>query len=443
MSNFKRRDFLKLMGGAGALGGFAALTGCATTETTGGAAAGKKAGPANVVVIGGGFGGATAAKYVKIFDPSINVTLIEYNKKYHTCPAGNWYLGGLRDMDSLTQTYDKLASKHGIKVVHDWVSVIDAGSKSVKTAGGDTIKYDRLIVSPGIDFNFKAVEGYTEADENIAPHAWKGGQQYEILRKQIMAMPDGGVFLMVAPPNPYRCPPGPYERVSMVAHYLKEHKPKSKIIVLDVKDKFSKEGLFKAGWKTLYGFGTDKSMIELVQGPNAKVTKIDLKGKQVLAGELGDPVKFDVLNFIPAQKAGRLAEASGLTNDKGWCDVNQKTFESKVMPGVHVIGDASVAGALPKSGFAATSEAKVCAAAIVSMLQGKEPVTPSWVNTCYSLVGPTYGISVAGVYALDEKGVIADVKGAGGVTPADAKNFETEAFYAGSWYHNIIEDAFT
>ncbi|MGF1546984.1 MAG: FCSD flavin-binding domain-containing protein [Thiotrichales bacterium] len=442
MSTFKRREFLKAIGGAGALGGLS-LAGCATAESVASTAKSAVGGGKNVVVVGGGFAGAAAAKYIKVFDPSVNVTLVEYNKTYPTCPGGNWYLAGLRDMDSLTQSYDALGSKYGVKVVHDWVTLVDAGAKTVKTSGGNTLKYDRLVLAPGIDFKFGGVEGYTENDEATVPHAWKGGTQYEILRRQLMDMKDGGVFVMVAPPNPYRCPPGPYERISMVAHYLKEHKPKSKIILLDEKAKFSKEGLFKAGWTKLYGLGTDKSMLEVVQGPNAKVTKVDVKTRTVLAGELGEEVKADVLNFIPAQKAGRLAEASGLTNEAGWCDVNQKTWESKVAPGIHIIGDAAVAGALPKSGYAANSEAKVCAAAVVALLNGKEPVAPSWVNTCYSLVSPTYGISVAGIYALDEKGAVAEVKGSGGVTPAAANNFETEAFYAGSWYTNIVEDTWS
>jgi len=434
MAKLNRRNFLKLAGGSTGL----ALTGCASSPTP---KATKKAGPAKVVVVGGGFGGASAAKYLKKFDPSIQVTLIEYNKTFTTCPGSNWVLGGLRDIDSITHSYDSLINKYGINVIHDWVSAIDVDGKNVRLASGSKVEYDRLILSPGIDFRYDTIEGYTANDVNMVPHAWKAGSQTTVLRNQIASMRDGGVFVIAPPPNPFRCPPGPYERVSLIANYFKKHKPKSKILILDAKPKFSKQGLFIQGWKDLYGYGTDKSMIEFVAAPDGKVSKVDVKSKTAYAGPLEEAVKADVLNVVPAQKAGELAQAAGLTDKSGWCPVNHHTWESKVAPFVHVIGDSAIQAPLPKSGYAANSEAKICAAAVASMLAGKdpEPHVPSWVNTCYSLVGPQYGISVAMVYNLTKEGKVGKVKGSGGLTPMDG-NRQLEALYAENWLLNISND---
>ena len=252
-------------------------------------------------------------------------------------------------------------------------------------------------------------------------------------------MPEGGVFAMVAPPNPFRCPPGPYERASLVANYLKQHKPKSKVLILDSKDKFSKQGLFKAGWEKLYGFGTDKSMIEWrSKADDGTVLGVDAKNRVAMTEF--DEIKADVLNVIPAQKAGKIAHQAGLTNDSGWCPVDGKTFESTQRRGIHVVGDAAIASPLPKSGYAANSQAKVVASAVVAMVNGEEPPTPTWVNTCYSLVGPQWGISVAMVYDLQDNKVV-KVKGSGGLTPKGG-NHLMEAIYAESWYNNIIDDIF-
>ncbi len=424
MSKIHRREFIRLLGGAAtALGAFGYLP----------AARAAKGG--RVVVIGGGFGGATCAKYIRRADQGIAVTLIEPSRQFVTCPFSNMVLGGMRDMASITQGYDKLRSKQGVEVVHDTVTGIDPAKKTVKLAGGKTLNYDRLVVSPGIDFKWDAIGGYSEKAAAVMPHAWKAGPQTVLLRKQLIAMKDGGVVVMAVPANPFRCPPGPYERASMIAHYLKAHKPKSKILILDAKDKFSKQGLFQAGWDKFY-----PGMIEWVAGSKGgTVTTVDTR-KMIVDAELGEH-KAAVANIIPAQQAGAIAHQAGLTDETGWCPVDPKTFESKIHPGIYVIGDASIAGALPKSGFAASSEAKMCAAAIVALFRGETVADVSFVNTCYSLIAPEYGISVAGVYRITEKG-ITDVEGAGGVSPKDAsEGFRAdEAKYAAGWYASITAD---
>lgn len=420
MSKLSRRNFLKAVGATGTAAGLTAA-GCQ----------GVKTGPAKVVVIGGGFGGATAAKYVKRFDPSIDVTLVEASKTYTTCPGSNWVIGGLRKIDSITHSYNNL-KKFGIHVVHDWVTDIDANGQKVATKGGLSLAYDRLIVSPGIDFRWDEEgthAGYTKNDVKKVPHAWQAGEQTTILRNQLEAMPDGGTFVIAPPPNPFRCPPGPGERISMVAHYFKQHKPNSKIIAIDGKGKFSKQGLFKQGWAELYG-----DMIDYRQ--NLNIESVDVNSKTVQTDV--EAVKADVLNVIPAQKAGWIAHHAGLTDKSGWCPVDHLTWESTIHKNIHVIGDAAIQKPLPKSGYAANSEAKVCAASVVGMLNGGALNRPSWVNTCYSLVGPNYGISVAMVYDLKD-GKVAKVKGSGGLSPKDG-NRQLEAIYTENWYNNVVSD---
>lgn len=429
MSNYNRRDFLKLTGGAVAAS-FAMGYG---SFAIGGAA--KK-----VVVVGGGVGGCTAAKYIRMADKGIEVTLIEPNKHYHTCFMSNEVLGGERAMDTLRFGYEGLKS-HGVKVVHDKVSGIDAAAKTVTTEGGQTFNFDRCVVSPGIDFKFEAIEGYSAAVAETIPHAWKAGPQTETLRKQLESMKDGGTVVIAAPPNPYRCPPGPYERASMIAHYLKAHKPKSKVIILDPKDKFAKQGLFIAGWKKHYGYETDKAMISWVTGAGAE----KLNPAAMTISSAVEDIKADVINIIPPQKAGQIAVTAGLVNDKGWCPVDGKTFESSIHKGVHVIGDASIADPMPKSAYSANSQAKVCASAVVAMLNGLEAPVPSYVNTCYSMITPEDAISVAAVYNLVD-GKINAVKDAGGLTPDyDKTTMEMrarEVKYAHSWFKNITHDVF-
>ena len=395
-----------------------------------------------VVVVGGGTGGATAAKYLRIADPSLDVTLIEANKYHHTCYLSNEVLSGVRSIDTIRFGFGGL-QKHGVKVVHDTVEKIDTKKKRVIGSGGKQYPYDRCILSPGIDFRFDAIEGYDAKVAEKLPHAWKAGPQTVTLRRQLAAMKNGGTVIIAPPENPFRCPPGPYERASQVAMYLQKHKPKSKVLILDPKQKFSKQGLFKQGWKDLYGFDTDNSLIEWRgKQDEAGVVAVDA-GSMTVTTAFGDEIKGDVLNIIPPQKAAKVAHASGLTDKSGWCPIDLHTFESSLQKGVHVIGDASIAKGMPKSGYSANSQAKVCAAAVAAMLMGKEPGTPSYVNTCYSIVGKDYGISVAAVYRLAEDGSKI-TKVSGGLTPMDAsaETRKREVAYAHSWFDNITSDIY-
>ncbi|MDZ7753903.1 MAG: FCSD flavin-binding domain-containing protein [Gammaproteobacteria bacterium] len=425
MSQLNRRTFVKLAGSAAVL----SLAGTPWL-----ARAGTKA---RVVVVGGGYSGAIAAKYLRMADPGIDVTLVEKNSKFISCPSSNEVLAGDRTIDSLTFGYDGLKG-HGVKVVHGEVEAIDAANKQVKVKGGDALKYDYAVVAPGIDFKWEAIDGYDEAAAELMPHAWKAGPQTLLLRKQLEAMPDGGVVFISAPPNPFRCPPGPYERAAQIAHYLKQHKPKSKVMVLDHKTKFSKQGLFTAGWKQAYG-----DMISWVSGAeDGKVMAVDAK-KGLLITDFSEH-KADVANIIPPQRAGAVATRSGLVDDSGWCPVDQRTFESSLHKDVFVIGDSCIAGAMPKSAYAANSQGKVCAAMIAARVNGREEPEPSYVNTCYSIVTPDYGISVAAVYQYKDGKIVA-VEGASGVSPSDASPEirKREAVYQRSWFNNITADMFT
>jgi sulfide dehydrogenase [flavocytochrome c] flavoprotein subunit len=426
MSQITRREFVQLLGSA-ALVGALGYPGLSRAEKP----------KARVVVVGGGYGGAIVAKYIKMADPAIRVTLIEQNSKFVSCPLSNEVLGGERNIDSLTFGFSGLSGR-GVNVIQDSVTEIDPAKKFVRGKSGDKFNYDKLIVSPGVDFQWDAIKGYDEAAAEKIPHAWKAGPQTSLLRKQLEGMKDGGVFYIVAPPNPFRCPPGPYERAAQVAHYFKAHKPKSKIIILDAKDKFSKQGLFSQGWQINYG-----DMIEWVGAAGGgAIEAVDPKTR-TLTGMVED-FKGDVVNVIPPQKAGKIAFVGGLTNEDGWCPVDQKTFESTIHKDVHVIGDACIAGKMPKSGYAANSQGKVCAAAVVAQLNGMEAPEPSYVNTCYSVITPDYGISVAAVYELAE-GSIVPVKGAGGLSPMDASKRARaiEVQYAHGWFKNITADMFT
>ena len=423
-----RRDFVKAASAATAVG-LAGVPHIALANA-------KK-----VVVVGGGTGGGTAAKYIKRLDSSIDVTIVEPNDAYYTCYFSNEVIGGERDLDSIRVDYEGLKA-NGIKFVKDSATAIEKGV--VKTAGGTDVPFDRCVVAPGIELLYDKIEGYSAEAAQKIPHAWKAGEQTSNLRKQLEEMPDGGTFVMAAPPNPFRCPPGPYERASLVANYFKHHKPKSKVIILDAKQKFSKQGLFTQAWEKFYGYGTDDSMIDWNPAPDGKVVSVDPDGKKLVIGELEDEMTADVINLIPPQRAGAVAQASNLADDSGWCPVDQKTFESTLVPGVHVIGDACIAGKMPKSGYAANSQGKVCAAAVVAMLNEGEVGTPSYVNTCYSIPAPDWGISVAAVYKLGADGKIAGVPGAGGLTPMDASEeaHRREVEYAYSWYKNIVDDIF-
>ncbi|HYG86662.1 MAG TPA: FCSD flavin-binding domain-containing protein [Azospirillum sp.] len=428
MTMIDRRTFVALAGAASATG------------ILGAPRIARAAGP-RVVVVGGGPGGATAAKYLRRMDPSVEVTLIEANADYYTCFMSNEVLAGERAMDGIKVSFDGLR-KMGITVVHDLATAIDGAKKTVTTKGGQTFAYDRCIVAPGIDLIYDSVPGYSTEAVEKAPHAWKAGPQTALLRKQLEAMPDGGTFVLVAPPNPFRCPPGPYERASLVAHYFKQHKPKSKVIILDPKDSFSKQKLFEQAWAKFYGFGTSNSMIEWVPGAKGgKVSKVDVAS--LTAETELDAIKASVLNVIPGQKAGRIAFDAGLT-EGNWTPVNKKTFESKKVAGIHVLGDASDAATMPKSGYSANSQGKVTAAAVLALLKGKEAPEPAYVNTCYSIAGKDHCFSVAGVYTYDkEKNALTEVPGSGGLSPLDASDADRkrELAYAHSWYRNIVADS--
>ncbi|MBP7353354.1 NAD(P)/FAD-dependent oxidoreductase [Comamonas sp. UBA7528] len=394
-----------------------------------------QAASAHVVVIGGGFGGATAARYLRQLAPQLRVTLVEPAARFYTCPFSNLYLAGLRSWESIGHSYDGLR-KAGVHVVHARADHVLTDTRRVLLSNGQALSYDRLVLSPGVDMRWNALEGYDEAASQLAPHAWKAGPQTQLLKKQLEAMPDGGKFVMVIPANPFRCPPGPYERAAMVAHYLKQHKPKSKILLLDDKDAFSKQGLFIQGWKALYG-----DMIEWVkQSDDGKVTRVDAKNLEVETA-FGTKHKADVLNVIPPQKAGFIADRAGVTDASGWVPVKAGSFESSKVPNVYVLGDATIAAPMPKSGFAANTQGKVAAAAIAAELTGQPLPAASYANTCYSLIGNDYGISVAGVYRAQE-GKLIEVPNSGGVSPLDgnAAFRKAEADYGSAWYKAISTD---
>lgn len=425
MNKVTRRQFIRLVATASALAAGSNLVSCTKRSS-------------RVVVVGGGFGGSTCAKYLKKFDPKLEVILIEPSSRFFTCPFSNAVLGGLRDINRISHGYGAQTAR-GVRVVQDRVTEIDAVGHKVKTAGGKTFQYDKLVVSPGIDFRWDTIDGHDAETAKLLPHAWQAGEQTTILQNQLKAMDDGGLVIIAPPGNPFRCPPGPYERASLIAHYLKQNKPKSKILILDTKNKFSKQPLFTQGWEKLY-----PGKIEWVSGSSGgKVVRVDAK-KQTVYNEIGDAFKGAVVNLIPNQKAAPLAFSAGLVDDTGWCPINQRTFESKIHKDVHVLGDASIAGKMPKSGFAANSQGKVAAAAIISALGKTKMPEPSYVNTCYSLVSPDYGISVAAVYRVDDKKGIYKVKGSGGVSPMDADLTyrKKEASYASGWYDSITQDAF-
>jgi sulfide dehydrogenase [flavocytochrome c] flavoprotein subunit len=431
MNKQNRRSFLKTVG----LG-----VGVATATTYAPFAIGGAR--KRVVIVGGGMGGAVAARYIKIMDNTIDVTLIEANKDYYTGFTSNLVISGERSLDEIKFGYDGLRNR-GINVVIDKAVDIDANAKVVKTASGQSFSYERCIVAPGISFRYDKIGGFNENIANTKiTHAWQAGAQTILLRDQIQSMKKGGTVIISAPPNPFRCPPGPYERAAQIAHYLKHNNPTAKILILDDKEKFSKQGLFTAGWARHYGYGTDNSMIEWVEGTaGGRIEELDV-ANMTLISEFED-FKGDVINIIPAQKAGNIAQVVGLTNNSGWCPIKGDTFESTIHSNIHVIGDAAIQSPMPKSGYAANSEGKVCAAAVVALLNSKKVPDPSYVNTCYSVIAPNDGISVAMVYAF-KNGKITKIKGSGGLTPSkfNAKFRAREEQYGYSWFDNITNDTF-
>ena len=393
-------------------------------------------GAGRVVVVGGGFAGATCARALKKLDAKLTVTLVEPNATCTACPFSNGVIGGLRELRQQQFGYDAV-KRDGVILAQTTATAVDASAKSVTLADGSRLAYDRLVLAPGIDLNWTGLPGYTEEAAEKMPHAWKAGPQTLLLRRQLEAMADGGLVVMSAPANPFRCPPGPYERASLIAYYLKTKKPKSKLLLLDAKDAFSKQRLFQNAWTQLY-----PGLIEWVSlSQGGKVTSVD-PATLTLVTDFARH-KAAVANVIPPQKAGAVAAQAGVANQSGWCPVEPVAFESTLQSGIHVLGDAAIMGAMPKSAFSANAQAKVCAAAVVAKLAGKEPVDPRLINTCYSLLAPDYGITVAGVYRPD-KGQLADVAGAGGVSPldADAAFRAQEAVYAEGWFQTITAEAF-
>ncbi len=417
-----RRKFLQASGVMAAAGGVATFAGCAAVG----------GGGPKVVIVGGGYGGATAAKYIKLWSPNVDVTIIERNASFISCPISNLVLGGTQTMADITVSYDTLQKKYGVKVIRGEATAVDMEKKVVRLAGGQALAFDRVILSPGIDFMYEALPGLNNADAQARYlHAWKAGPQTLALRKQLEDMPDGGVYAIAIPEAPYRCPPGPYERACQVASYFKKAKPKSKVLILDANmDVTSKSGLFKKAWADMY-----PGMVEY-RGAS-KLIDVDTKTSTAKL-EFGD-VKADVLNALPPMKAGNIASPF-ITANKRWCEVNWLTYEAKNVPGVHLLGDAlQIAPAMPKSAHMANNHGKACAAAVVAMLAGEQPnPSPTLNNTCYSFVSADKVVHVASIHKYDEKDkTMRAVPGSGGVSSAAN---ELEAQYAMSWAKNIWAD---
>lgn len=393
-------------------------------------------GKPRVVVIGGGAGGATAARYIaKDSKGAIDVTLIEPNKVFTTCFFSNLYIGGFRTFDSITHSYKTLESSHGINVVHQLATGVDRAAKSVTLADGTKVAYDKLIVAPGISFNWDSVPGYSEEAAQIMPHAWQAGPQTQLLKSKIDAMKQGGTFVMVAPPNPYRCPPGPYERISMVAHVFKEKNPTAKIIILDPKEKFSKQALFQEGWQDKY-----QGMVEWIPASlHGGIKSIDT-GSGKIETDL-ETFTADVANIIPAQLAGGIAKTAGLTNDTGFCPIVPASMQAQGDENVYVLGDSTIAGDMPKSGFSANSQAKVCANAVRGALTGSKVFPAKFSNTCWSMIGTDNGVKVGANYVAKPDKI---TKTTGFISKTGEDSALRKATYEESlgWYSGITNDIF-
>ena len=427
IKDLNRRDFIKT---AAIISGSSLLGACANV----GLNKASKTTLGRVVIIGGGYAGTTAAKYIRMWsNGSIETVVIERSSQFVSCPLSNLVLGGSKSISDLTFGYDLVKKNHGVKWVNDEVTAIDLSAKKVTMKRGE-ITYDRLIIAPGIDFMYDKLPGLESAEaQTKVPHAWKAGWQTVNLRQQLEAMPDGGVFVMNVPKAPYRCPPGPYERACQVASYIKVSKPKSKVIVLDANAEIiSKKGLFTKAFNEMYAGTIDYR-------PNITVTDVDVASKTVITDF--DKVSADVLNIIPPQRAGKPAQMAALNNiDKRWCEVDFLTYESKLAPNVHIIGD-SVSAALPKSAHMATSQARVCASAIVELMQGRLPdPAPVFANTCYSYVNDKQAIHVANVYRYDDAKKIMAAADGGGVSTSPSA---LEGDYAKAWAANIWSDVLT
>jgi sulfide dehydrogenase [flavocytochrome c] flavoprotein chain len=445
MQEFDRRAFLKAI---------AAASSAYILSVSGAHAAKIKA---RVVVVGGGYGGATAARYLRLLDPAIEVTLIERETLYTSCPLSNEVMAGDRNIKTLQTGYKGL-QRRGVKVVHDEVTAIDPLKKTVTTAGGKQFGYDALILSPGIDFNYASVEGYTEElARTRLPHAWKAGPQTLTLKQQLAAMPDGGTFIIAVPKGPFRCPPGPYERAAQVALHCMHHgKKKSKVLILDANDSFSKRPLFEQAWKELYGYGPG-GMIEWVgAASDGAVRRVDPDAMTCYT-DFGEH-KGDVVNIIPAHHAGKVAKDLGLATFKNqWCEVKPMNMESTSQKDIYVIGDACVGGelasnnAFPKSAHMAMSQAKVVVASLVAKFNGQAQPEPIYTNTCYSVVAHDWGFSVVHLYRVDG-GQWVYIKNGSGISPVTMgtppkpvpRSYrKLEAKYADGWLRNVMSDAFS
>lgn len=388
-----------------------------------------------VVVVGGGFGGAACARALKRAQGDLQVILIEPNAIFTSCPFSNEVIAGLRDIEAQQFGHDKLADE-GVTLINQAVTTIEPQQRSIMTADGVALPFDRLVLSPGIDFHFEALPGYDDTASEKMPHAWKAGAQTLLLRRQLEAMDDGGTVAIAIPANPSRCPPAPYERASLIAHYLKTRKPRSKVLILDAKDSFSQQRLFEKAWKELYGDMIER--IGLSQG--GRVTSVDPATRTIVT-EFGNYTP-DVANVIPPQRAGHIAELAGATNATGWCPIDPVTFESTLVKSVHVIGDACLGGGIPKSAAAASAQGKACAAAIVNLLAGRAPEAPRLTGVCYNTVAPGYGFSLAGNYQ-PRGDIFAEVEG-GATSPVDAPRElrAREAAEAERWFQTITADTF-
>jgi sulfide dehydrogenase [flavocytochrome c] flavoprotein chain len=420
LSGLSRRDFLAA----------AAAVPLAVSNRT------SAASRARIVVIGGGFGGASIARYLRRHDPHLPITLVEREEHFVTCPFSNGVLGGLWPLSRLTFDYRKVKAA-GVDVVHDTATAIDPAGKKVRLAGGRTLDYDYLVVAPGIQFIWGGIRGYDQAAAQTMPHAWIAGAQTALLRKQLEAMPDGGLVIIGVPSNPFRCPPGPYERASLMGYYLKSHKPKSKILILDANDSFAKQDLFMEAWARLY-----PGMIEWVPGSQSgKVIAVDTASMTVSTDF--DDHKAAVANIIPPQRAGEIATAMGLDQGTGYCAIDPVTFESKVHRGIYVLGDATLAGEMPKSGFSANNQAKACGAAILANIAGRSASRTKLLNICYSMAKPDYAFSIVDVFEIKRDTIsltFQDDRTTRLKSPDDI--LRREADYAQSWYANITADMF-
>jgi sulfide dehydrogenase [flavocytochrome c] flavoprotein subunit len=391
---------------------------------------------ARVVVIGGGFGGAACARALRRIDSKLQVTLVEPNKVFTACPFSNEVIAGLRDIEAQQFTYDKIAAD-GINVVAQATVKIDPQARTVGLADGTTLTYDRLVLSPGIDLRYEALPGYDETSALKMPHAWKAGEQTVLLRRQLEAMEDGGVVVLAVPASPSRCPPAPYERASLIAHYLKAKKPRSKILILDAKDTIPQQRLFENAWKELYPGMIER--ISLSQG--GRVVSVE-PATNTLVTDFGN-YEAQVANVIPPQKAGTIAGIAGAVDNTGWCPIDPVTFASKLVPNIHVIGDACIGGGIPKSASAANAEAKACASVVASLLAGKSPDMPKLDGTCYNTVAPGYAFSLSGTYQPRDD-IFAEIDGTGFTSPVDATRDVRlkEAEIAQAWFHTITAETF-